>query len=191
MRSWHYLICAGFAACLSIALVSRGEDKTPAAKSSSDSKEMNCVACDKTTSCAQLDAIKKLAGTWVSDEKGMDGKPMTLEFKVTAAGSAVQETMFPGANHEMVNFYHMDGDRLLVTHYCAMGIQPRMALTSADKGVLKFEFVDCTNLKSRDSAHMDSLQMTLDGDKLVEKWTSFANGKATESVEFALKRKPA
>ena len=28
------------------------------------------------------------------------------EFLVTSAGSVVQETMFPGSDHEMVNMYH-------------------------------------------------------------------------------------
>ena len=58
---------------------------------------MACATCDKATSSAQLDSIKKLAGTWESEKLGPDGKPMVIEFKVTAAGSVVQETMFPGS----------------------------------------------------------------------------------------------
>jgi hypothetical protein len=196
MRVAVYL---AFACLLGIFIVSqsvRAEDKAPAAKSAAKpaaeaSDAPACDMCDATVANAQLDSLKKLAGTWVADHPGQDGKPMSIEFKVTANGTAVQETMFPGSAHEMVNMYAMDGDRLLVTHYCAMGVQPRMKLTSADKGVMKFEFVDSTNLKSRDDPHMDSLQVTVDGDKLTEKWSYFEKGKTVSNTEFALKRKSA
>ena len=47
-------------------------------------------------------------------------------YRVTAAGSAVMEVLFPGTDHEMVTVYHQDGDDLILTHYCAAGNQPRM-----------------------------------------------------------------
>src|SRR5262249_27362645 len=89
---------------------------------------------------AALDTLRQLDGTWVGDAPGPDGKDQQIVFHVTSNGSTVMETMFPGAKHEMVNAYHMDGDRLIVTHYCAMGVQPRMKLVSNENGVLKFEF---------------------------------------------------
>ena len=46
--------------------------------------------------------------------------------KVTAGGSAVHETLFPGSAHEMVSVYHLDGADLVMTHFCALGNQPRM-----------------------------------------------------------------
>ena len=50
------------------------------------------------------------------------------EFKTSAAGTVVMETMNPGTGHEMINMYHVDGDDLLLTHYCAGNNQPRMRL---------------------------------------------------------------
>src|SRR5262245_3554359 len=60
-----------------------------------------------------FDAVKSLAGTWESD-KPQGGAPATIEFKVIANGSAVVETMLPGTAHEMVNMYHMDGEKLMM-----------------------------------------------------------------------------
>jgi hypothetical protein len=135
-----------------------------------------------------LAALKSLAGTWVSEKPGPDGKPMKLEFKVTAGGSVIHETMFPGHPHEMINTYHVDGDDLIVTHYCAQGIQPRMKLVSYENGVMKFEFKDCTNLKSRDEPHMDGVDIKVDGDKLTETWMYYQDGKTTGHTSFELTR---
>jgi len=187
MRHSILLSCACIAAMLAIAQIGRADDKAPA-KSASDSGA--CTMCDAAAANSKLDCLKKLAGTWTSEKPGPDGKPMVIEFKVTAAGTAVQETMFPGSAHEMVNMYAMDGDRLLVTHYCAMGVQPRMKLATADdRGTMNFEFVDSTNLKSRNDPHMDSLTIKLDGDKITETWNYFEAGKTTHSTDFELKRK--
>src|SRR5437868_15224505 len=74
-----------------------------------------------------LERLKKLAGTWVAADK--DGKPtdqVVSVIKVTASGSAVHETLFPGQAHEMVSVYHRDGADLVMTHYCSLGNQPRM-----------------------------------------------------------------
>ena len=72
-------------------------------------------------------ALKKLAGDWVA--VGKDGKPteqVFSSFRVTAAGTALHETVFPGSDHEMITIYHLDGDDLILTHYCTFGNQPRM-----------------------------------------------------------------
>ena len=136
-----------------------------------------------------LDALKALAGTWVSEKPGHDGKPMTTIFKVTSGGTAVEETLFAGSDHEMVDMYTVDGDTLLLTHYCMMGNQPRMQLKRSEKGTMVFEFVNGGNMKSRDEAHMDSVELMIDGDKLTEKWTNMADGKTTEVVSFEFKKK--
>src|SRR5215831_13606332 len=76
---------------------------------------------------AGLEKMKKLAGTWVAADK--DGKPtdeVVSVIKVTAGGSAVQETLFPGQDKEMLSVYHLDGADLVMTHYCMLGNQPKM-----------------------------------------------------------------
>ena len=70
-------------------------------------------------SAAAFEALKTLEGTWVMTEAGPNGKVDEVVFKPTAGGSAMMETMFPGSKHEMLNAYHMDGDNVIVTHYCA------------------------------------------------------------------------
>src|SRR6516165_9346322 len=61
------------------------------------------------TSSQQFAALKQLAGDWV--EIGKDGRPtekVISSMRVTAGGTAVQETLFPGTEKEMVTMYHLD-----------------------------------------------------------------------------------
>jgi hypothetical protein len=137
-----------------------------------------------------FEAIRGLVGTWVSETPAQAGsKPTSLEFKSVSNDTAVMEIMFPGSDHEMVNMYTIDGDSVLVTHYCSMGNQPHMRLASVNDGVLKFEFVNGGNMKSRDEAHMDSLEITIKGDHLTEKWSMYMDGKVTGNENFEVKRK--
>ena len=55
--------------------------------------------------------MKKLAGTWLAADK--DGKPtdqVVSIIKVTAGGSVVHETLFPGQPHEIIRA-HRDRHR--------------------------------------------------------------------------------
>ncbi len=71
---------------------------------------------------ANLEKLKKLAGTWVAADK--DGKPtdqVVSIIKVTAGGSAVHETLFPDQPHEMVSIYTVNGPDLIMTHLLRAG----------------------------------------------------------------------
>jgi hypothetical protein len=124
-----------------------------------------------------LERVKKLAGTWVEADK--DGKPtdkVVSVVKVTAGGSAVHETIFPGTPMEMVSVYHVDKGDLLMTHYCVLGNQPRMKadLSSPDK--IKWVFVGGTNLDPAKDTHMHGATVTITDDDHIE-----INGEAWEN----------
>ena len=113
--------------------------------------------------------LKALAGNWVRvGENGQPSEQVVSTYRVTAAGSAVEEVLFPGTDHEMVTMYHQDGDNLLLTHYCAAGNQPRMkARNGTNPGELVFEFMDATNLRSPADPHMHAGTITIvDADHL-------------------------
>src|SRR5262245_44643656 len=117
-----------------------------------------------------LERVKKLAGTWVA--VGKDGKPtdqVVSVIKVTAAGSAVIETLFPGQPHEMVSVYHRDGNDLVMTHYCALGNQPRMkADPKSPANQIRFKFAGGTNLDPAKDKHMHEGAITFVDDDHIE-----------------------
>jgi hypothetical protein len=109
-----------------------------------------------------LEKIKKLAGTWVAADK--DGKPtdqVVSIVKVTAGGSAVHETLFPGQPQEMLSVYTADGPDLLMTHYCVLGNQPRMkADPNSSANQISFKFAGGTNLDPKKDKHMHEATLT-------------------------------
>jgi hypothetical protein len=145
------------------------------------------VAGDEHHKAANTDSpgferFKQLAGEWVgkSDKPGHGAEGgQHVVFKVTSAGSAVEETMFPGTEHEML------------THYCAVGNQPEMkAPDKVDGNDVAFKFVRGGNMKSPNEMHMHSVTYTFVGkDTLRTKWINYSDGKPAGDIVFEFKRK--
>jgi hypothetical protein len=128
---------------------------------------------------AGLEKMKKLAGTWLAADK--DGKPtdqVASVIKVTAGGSAVVETLFPGQAQEMISVYTADGPDLIMTHYCVMGNQPRMkADRNSPPNQIVFRFAGGTNLNPAKDRHMHAATLTIVGaDRIEVKATGWENG---------------
>ena len=82
-----------------------------------------------------MERLKSLEGEWMLvNEQGEVTNHVATEFRMTANGSVLREFMFPGDPHEMLNVYHEDGDRVLMTHYCASGNQPRLEVVQSEEG---------------------------------------------------------
>ena len=138
----------------------------------------------KVTPHAGLERMKKLAGTWVEADK--DGKPtdkVVSVIKVTAAGSTVTETLFPGQPHEMMSVYHRDGADLVMTHYCALGNQPRMkADPKSPPNQIRFLFAGGTNLDPAKDMHMHEGTLTfIDEDHIETSGVAWVGGKPSET----------
>jgi hypothetical protein len=101
---------------------------------------------------------------------------------VTAAGSAVHETLFPGQAHEMVSVYYRDGEDLLMTHYCALGNQPRMkADPKSPPNQLHFLFAGGTNLDPAKDKHMhEGTLLFIDDDHIQWSGVCWEGGKILE-----------
>lgn len=139
---------------------------------------------------AGLERLKKLVGTWVAtDEAGKPTDKVVSVFKLTAGGSAVHETIFPGTGHEMVTVYHLDGKDLVLTHYCAAGNQPRMkADPKAPATELRFEFAGGSNLDPAKDMHMHEGSIRfLDDDRIEWSWVGWMNGKPVGEHKVSLK----
>ncbi len=138
-----------------------------------------------------FDSIKALAGSWEGKTQMSD--PVQVSFRLTAGGSAVMSEIvshMDGKSEDMITMFNMDGDRLLLTHYCEAGNQPRMkASASADGKTLTFDFIDATNLSGLDAPHMHRVVFSfIDGNHHTEEWHFAVGGK--EMVEtFDLQKK--
>lgn len=134
---------------------------------------------DAAAARAAFERFKKLAGSWKG--QSTKGWTETNSYRVIAKQSVVMGTSFDAhPNETMVTMYHMDGEKLMLTHYCVAKNQPRMVATaiSKDASQVTFEFLDGTNLPSRDKGHMDKAIFHFEADdRFTSRWTWYQDGK--------------
>jgi hypothetical protein len=145
----------------------------------------------------QFAKIKSLVGTWegtggkenATDE---ERKPITVTYKLTAGGSTVMETVFADTPMEMITMYHMDGQDLVLTHYCMTANQPTMtAQPSDDPNIIPFKFTGGANIATGNEMHMHHAVHTLtDNDNIQSRWTLYINGEPDHTALLELHRIP-
>jgi hypothetical protein len=135
---------------------------------------------------SSFEKLKSLQGTWTG--KNTQGQALQVLFRTTSAGSAIMSEI--EGKEDMITMFHMDGDRLMMTHYCGAGNQPRMlAKTSPDGKTFTFVFLDATNLDSPTAGHMQRMVLTvIDESHHTEDWTFVEDGKELHE-HFDLQRK--
>lgn len=155
---------------------------------------LTCSGHARADSAQLMDRLKSLEGDWmVLDEHGEATAEVGARFRITAGGSALREFMFPDTPHEMLNVYHKDGERVLMTHYCAAGSQPRLEVLPAEQGDgLRLKFESITNLPSPEAHFMHHAEYEWEGDdRLTTIWYGSENGKIVdETTVIHLVRQP-
>jgi hypothetical protein len=146
---------------------------------------------DLTPARAAFERFKKLEGNWKG--RSTKGWEETVSYKTIAQGSVVVGTSFDAhPNETMLTMFHLDGDRLMLTHYCVAKNQPRLVATSfTDDGkTITFTFLDGTNIPSRDRGHMDKAVFRfLDDNHMTSQWTWYQGGKESWMEEIQLERR--
>jgi hypothetical protein len=139
----------------------------------------------ESTAQKQFDQIKALEGKWVG--KNGQGQPLEVTFRSTAGGSAIMSEIHGHGPENMITMFHLDGDRLIMTHYCGAGNQPRMKVVSDDPKSISFEFFDGTNIGPGDG-HMQHVTFTqADVDHHSEEWVFLDHGKEMKEL-YTLER---
>lgn len=131
---------------------------------------LSTVAFAQSTPQQAFDQLKTLAGSW---EGTFEGKPLHATLRVTSMGNTLMHEMRgDGSADDPITMINMDDGRLLLTHYCDAGNQPRMVGTvSPDGKVVTFDFIDGTNLKTNSMGHMQHVVFTfIDPDHHTELW---------------------
>jgi len=136
-----------------------------------------------------FDQLKSLVGHWQGTTNS-DHK-VSVSYELISNGTVLMERLSPGNEPDMITMYSLEGDRILVTHYCSAGNQPTMqtAPSPAADGKLEFTFLRLAGAKSPDEGHMIALKVSLlDKDHLVQTWTYDDHGKSmTESFTYTRK----
>jgi hypothetical protein len=135
--------------------------------------------------------LQQLAGSWrARSTKGWTEK---ATYTLVGKGSAVLElsSFIDTPQESMASMFHLDGDRLLLTHYCEARNQPRLVATeiSADGRSLVFSFLDGTNLHPPLEGHMHGVRLHLiDDDHMTSQWSFFKGGQEQWMEEITSER---
>jgi hypothetical protein len=114
-----------------------------------------------------FDKLKTLAGTWHGT---YEGGPVQVSLRVTSMGNAILHEMKGRGPENPITMLYLDGDRLLLTHYCDVGDRPRMVgMISPDGKTITFNFLDVAG--STQQGHMQSAVFSLiEADNHSETW---------------------
>src|SRR6266478_5147831 len=99
-----------------------------------------------------FEKLKILAGSWQGTIMGMSTQ---ITIRVTSSGNAIlHEATGSGRPDNPITMFYVDGDRLLLTHYCDAGNRPRMVgKMSPDGKTVEFDFLDVAGSKQYGHMH--------------------------------------
>jgi len=105
-----------------------------------------------------FEKLKTLAGSWQGSVMGMS---IQATIRVTSRGNAILHEMTSSAMPDNpITMIYVDGDRLLLTHYCDSGNRPRMeGKISPDGNSVEFTLLDITGNTER--GFMNRVSFTL------------------------------
>ncbi|MEO8616009.1 MAG: hypothetical protein ABI600_12775 [Luteolibacter sp.] len=138
----------------------------------------------------EFERMKTLVGSWAGKtDMGKGPVDFTLQFRVLAGGSVVEERCFAGTPDEMVSMYYDQNGKLAMTHYCMMGNRPGMKLKSADAKSIKLDFDPACGIDPAKESHMHALSITFDdADTITTSCVAIMDGKEMPVHPTILKR---
>jgi len=142
-----------------------------------------------------FERLKTLAGEWDGTFEWSGGRTgsgnLRVTYSLTGGGSAIVEHLVMGGVPTMTTVYHLDGNDLRMTHYCAARNQPRLRAVRFDEGQGSAEFtlVDVTGIGPKNPGHVQAFFVRLlDADRINLRFT-FGGGPGKPAVENILVRR--
>jgi hypothetical protein len=177
MKAISFMTCA-LMLCVSTIALSQTETQNPD-RQKPEGREAPARPSSAEVAFARL---KTLAGNWKGQAAmgpGMNA-PVRVSLRVTSGGAAIMHEMVPegrsddpsNGDDDPVTMLYIDGDRLILTHYCDSGKnRPRMAgKLSSDGKSVEFDFLDVSG--GTKYGHMHNAVFTIiDADHHTEDWT--------------------
>jgi hypothetical protein len=142
---------------------------------------------------ADFEKMKTLVGTWTGKtDMGQGPVDITIQYRLIAAGSVLEERCFIGTPNEMVSMYYDEGGKLAMTHYCVMGNRPAMKVKSSDAKSITFDLdASCCTIDAKKESHMHGMTVKFDdANTITTSCTAIIEGKSVPEHSTTLKRVP-
>ncbi|HWO30070.1 MAG TPA: hypothetical protein VNO32_14855 [Candidatus Acidoferrum sp.] len=162
---------------------------------------LSTLAFGQTDAQKSFDKLKTLAGSWqgpvtaTPPQPDWGDKPVQVSLRVTSRGNALVHEMKEAGSPDdstkydhPVTMFYVDGERLLLTHYCDAGNRPRMAAkVSPDGKTVEFDFLDVAG--GTEYGHMHHALFTMiDANHHTEDWTYMEPGDKMVRAHLELQR---
>jgi hypothetical protein len=156
---------------------------------------LSAVAFAQSDSEKSFDKLKTLAGSWegqlttVPAEPEVEGKLAHVSLRTTSMGHALMhEATMVGRPDDPITMLYVDGDRLLLTHYCDAGNRPRMVgKLMPDGKTVEFDFLDVAGATTYGHMH-HAVFTVIDANHHTEDWTYMNPGDKPVHAHFDLQR---
>jgi hypothetical protein len=139
----------------------------------------------------EFERMKTLVGTWTGKtDMGQGPVEMTIQYRLIAGGSVLEERIAPGTPMEMVSMYYDKAGKLAMTHYCILGNRPEMALKSSDAKSITFDLdAACCAFDTKKESHMHGITIKFEGpDTISTSCKAIIDGKPAPEHATVLKR---
>lgn len=138
----------------------------------------------------EFERMKTLVGAWTGKaDMGQGPIDMTVQYRLLAGGSVLEERVFAGTPNEMVTMYYDQDGKLALTHYCLFGNRPAMLLKSSDSKTLKFDFDKSCGINTAKESHMHALTLRFDdANTITTRCQAIIDGKEMAEHPTTLKR---
>lgn len=133
----------------------------------------------------RFERLKSLAvGEWQGTTE--TGASVRVNYRTISRGTALVEIWQPGTRAETMTVFHRDGERVIATHYCAQGNQPRLALDGKGGDGFAFDYFDATDLQDG-ASHLHRLAFSPSGDG-VQREETYRGADGDETSRLRLRR---
>ena len=138
----------------------------------------------------EFERMKTLVGSWTGKaDMGQGPIDLTIQYRLLAGGSVLEERCFVGTPDEMVTMYYDQNNKLAMTHYCVFGNRPAMKIKSADAKTIKFDFDATCGINPAKESHMHALSIKFDdADTITASCQAIMEGKEVPEKPTTLKR---
>ena len=139
---------------------------------------------------AEFTRMKALVGEWTGQTDFGEGPmDMTVQYRLLAGGSVLEERCFIGTPNEMVTMYYDQNGRLAMKHYCMFGNRPGMLLRSSDVKTIEFDFDPTCGIDPKKESHMHALKITFDNaNTITTSCLAMMDGEPMPETPMTLKR---
>ncbi len=139
---------------------------------------------------SEFERMKALVGTWTGKtDMGQGPIDMTMQIRLLAGGSVIEERVFAGTPNEMVTMYYDQNGKLAMTHYCVFGNRPGMLLKSSDANSITLDFDKTCGINPKKESHMHGITITFDdANTITTSCKAFMDGNEMPANPTTLKR---